>query len=101
MSQADVLPAPVLPAPESDKWRSEQQSFWRQLPELLKVHRGQYVAIHNGNVVESGADKLAVAERAYARFGYVPIFVHLVSDEPQSLARVPSPRLVRSAEEST
>jgi hypothetical protein len=35
------------------------------------------VAIHEGQVVESGSDKLDIAGRAYARFGYVPIFVTL------------------------
>ncbi|HMF38773.1 MAG TPA: hypothetical protein VKF17_19195 [Isosphaeraceae bacterium] len=53
----------------------------------------QYVAIHEGQVVESGSDKLEVARRAYSRFGYVPIFVSRVTDEPIAPVRVPSPRL--------
>jgi len=43
--------------------------------------------------VESGSDKLEVARRAYSRFGYVPIFVSRVTDEPIAPVRVPSPRL--------
>lgn len=94
MNPVDVLPAPVLPAPPDDKWRREQRAFRRLLPELLQTLRGQYVAIHEGKVVESGDNKLAVAERAYTRFGYVPIYVSLVTDQAPPLVRIVSPRLV-------
>jgi hypothetical protein len=94
MSQVDVLPAPSLPTPPDDKWRREQQAFRRLLPELLQSHRGQYVAIHDGRVVASGADKLDVAGQAYARHGYVPIYVSLVTDRPAPPVRIPSPRVL-------
>jgi len=93
MSQMDVLAAPLLPAVPQDKWRREQRAFRHLLPELLKTHRGQYVAIHEGQVVESGSDKLDIAGRAYARFGYVPIYVSLVTQEPVPPVRITSPRL--------
>jgi hypothetical protein len=95
MDSTETLPAPVLPAPPEDKFRKEQQAFRRILPELLRVHRDQYVAIHEGQVVESGTDKLEVADRAYARFGYVPILVTLVTDRPLPVIRIPSPRVLR------
>jgi hypothetical protein len=70
------------------------------LPELLKSYRDQFVAIHDGIVVESGPDKLDVAGRAYARFGYVPIYVSKVTDQPQPPIRVPSARsAIREIEE--
>ena len=94
MNQIDTIPAPVLPNVPEDKWHSEKRAFHRLLPSLLNSHKGEYVAIHEGKVVESGKDKLEVAGRAYARFGYVPIFVGLVTDEPQPLLRIPSPRSV-------
>lgn len=93
MSQTKTHPAPILPAPIDDKWRREQRAFRTLLPDLLRLHRDQYVAIHEGQVVESGIDKLEVARRAYSRFGYVPIYVSRVSDEPIAPVRVPSPRL--------
>jgi len=95
MSQLDTLPAPLLPAVPQDKWRREQRAFRHLFPELLKTHRGQYVAIHDGQVVESGSDKLDVAGRAYARYGYVPIYVSLVTDEPLPPVRPPSARLLQ------
>lgn len=94
MNQLDVLPAPVVPHPPQDKWRREQQAFRDQLPELLQTYRNQYVAIHDSKVVEVGTDKLAVAGRAYERFGYIPIYVGLVTDQPLPVSRVPSPRLL-------
>jgi hypothetical protein len=96
MESTELLPAPVLPLPPEDKFRREQQAFSKLLPELLRTHRGQYVAIHEGQVVDSGEDQIDVAERAYARFGYIPILVTLVTDEPHPVIRIPSPRLLRN-----
>jgi hypothetical protein len=96
MNSIETLPAPVLPAPPDDKFRKEQQAFHRLLPELLRTHRDQYVAIHEGQVVDSGPDQIEVAERAYARFGYIPILVTLVTDRPRPVIRIPSPRLLRN-----
>ncbi|MBI1829939.1 MAG: hypothetical protein HYR84_00650 [Planctomycetes bacterium] len=94
MSQLETLPAPMLPSFPEDKWEREKRAFKAMLASLLTTHRGQFVAIHEGEVVESGLEKLEVAGRAYARFGYIPIFVSLVTDEAQPLARIPSPRNV-------
>lgn len=88
MNQVDVLPAPVLPEPQKDKWRCEQEEFHRVLHELLRTHRNQYMAVHEGKVVESGFDKLAVAEPAYVQFGYVTIYMSLVTEQPSP---VPDP----------
>ena len=93
-TQPAVLPAPVLATTPQDKWRIEQQAFRRLLPGLLAKYRNHYVAIHEEQVVESGTDKLDVAAKAYARFGYVPIFVSLVTDQPLPLVRIPSARSV-------
>lgn len=96
MNDIQTLPAPVLNMPTAAKWRRGQQAFRRRLPELRERYRDQYVAVHEGEIVESGNHKLAVAEKAYARFGYVPIYVGLVSDQPPPLCRIPSPRLLRT-----
>jgi hypothetical protein len=101
MNRRDVLPAPTLPVAPEDKWHREQRAFHQLLPALLKTHGGQYVAIHEGKLVEAGTDKLDVAGRAYERFGYVPIFVSLVTDQPSPPVRVPSPRLLHLPPEKT
>src|SRR3954447_8856344 len=98
MSDAAILPAPTIDLPPADaKWWREYRAFLDMGPELREAHRGRYVAVHEGKVVGSGTDKVAVALRAYEEFGYVPIYVGLVSDAPGPPARMPSPRLGRGA----
>lgn len=96
-----MIEAEVLPAPEvgvfvagASKWEQERSAYWRLLPTLVSKYRDQYVAIHEGQVVDSGANQVEVALRAYRRFGYVPIYVGRVSDQPLRTLRVPSPRVL-------
>ena len=95
MSQTEVLPAPELDtrADGATKWEYERAAYWRLLPSLLSQHRDEYVAIHEGQVVDSGADQIDLALRVYRRFGYLPIYVGLVSNEPLRMLRVPTPRV--------
>ena len=83
-----------LPVPELSKGEREYQAFMRLLPELMKTHRGQYVAIHDGEVVDSDADDIALVQRVRAKVGYVPIHVGLVA-EPQPVIRFPHYREIR------
>jgi hypothetical protein len=80
-----------LTPPELSKGEREYQTFLRLLPQLLGTHRGQYVAIHDGQMVDSDADDLALIQRVHARVGYVPIHVGLVTDQPR-VVRVPHDR---------
>jgi hydrogenase maturation factor len=77
-----------LPAPELPKGEREYQAFLRLLPELLATHRGKYVAIHDGRVVDSDASDVALIQRVQKRVGYVPIHVGFVTDQ-QSVVRIP------------
>ncbi len=70
------LPEPPPPT----KFERERSAFFRLLPELLATHRGQYVAVHGEQVVDSGPDQLEVALRVLRRVGHVPVYVHLVED---------------------
>lgn len=96
MSQTDVLPAPVLESllHKTNKWEQERSAYWQLLPSLLPKYRDQYVAVHEGRVVDVGFDQVELALRVYQRFGYVPIYVGLVSDQPARTLRVPTPRVV-------
>jgi hypothetical protein len=101
--QLSVEPMPPDPGavdggPTSDpKFNREWAAFYEMLPDLLKTHRGQYVAIHEGQVVGSGPDKLAVARQAREQFGPVTILVRLVSDAPE-MKRITSVWHVRNVE---
>lgn len=98
MNETDIetLPAPQIDWPPPDtKWERERRAFHRLLPSLLETHREKFVAVHCEQVVDSGDDEIALAIRSYDRFGYVPIFVGLVTDRPRPPVRIPSPRIVR------
>ena len=97
MATIETLPAPELcfAATVDDKWERERRAFVHMLSDLLVTHRDQFVAVHEGQVVASGRDKIGVALQAYREYGHVSIYVGLVSDQPPSPARLPSPRTLR------
>jgi len=76
-----------LPALPQSKWQREYDAFRRLLPQLLTTHQGRYVAIHDGQVVETGDDKLALALRVLKKVSNVAIHVGLVSAEPVPIER--------------
>ena len=79
MKTTNILPAPRLdlPSQEETKWAREHRAFLRLRPALLQTHRGKYVAIHTGKMVDTDEDEIALGLRVYAKFGYVPIYVGL------------------------
>jgi hypothetical protein len=89
----------TVPPSEPSKGEREYQTFLRLLPELLRTHRGQYVAIHDGHVVDADADDIALVRRVHARIGYVPIHVGLVTEQPP-VVRVPHYREYRQGQGS-
>lgn len=94
MSTIQTLPAPLVPAPKisDDRWRRERSAFQQLLPQLLNESPGKFVAIHGGQVVACGDNKIEVAQQAYSQCGYIPIYVGHVSTEPQKPVRIPTPR---------
>lgn len=77
-----------------EAFEQERRAFERLKPELLRTHRGQWVAILNGQVVESGSDKIEVLDRVYARFGYRPVYVQRVEEQPH-IYKIPHRKVVR------
>jgi hypothetical protein len=77
-----------------EAFEREREAFERLKPELLRTHRGQCVAILNGQVVESGSDKIEVLDRVYERFGYRPVYVQWVEERPR-VYKVPHRKVVR------
>ena len=63
---------------------------------LLVEYFDKYMAIHDGQVVGVGDDKLQVASRAYDDVGYLPIYVGHVTNQPNTVVRMPSPHLSRN-----
>ena len=98
MSETALLPAPECHTSErDDQWERERQAFLNLESALLQTHRGKFVAIHDGQVVDCDGDEVQLGLRVYGKYGYRPIYFGLVSETPLPLARVPSPRLRRTA----
>ena len=98
MNETEILPAPKLDlgAPPLDKWHREQQAFRRLLPSLMQTHKGQYVAIHEQQTVDSDGDLIALGRRVYRRYGYIPIYMDLVTEKPV-MVRIPHYRIIGKA----
>jgi hypothetical protein len=77
-----------VPVPELSKGEREYQAFLRLLPELREKYRGRFVAIHNGQVVDSDENDIVLVQRVHAQVGYVPIHVGLVTDS-LAVVRIP------------
>lgn len=88
---------------EHGAWRREQlrrlepnrAAFQRLLPELLKTHKGEFVAIYEGRLVDTDADRATLVQRTRAQ-GYRPVYVQKVTEQPR-VVELPSPEEVRRA----
>jgi hypothetical protein len=78
-----------------EKVAQEQAVFEEMRSELVKKYRGQYVAVHNGKVVEHAADLSTLTRKVYARFGHTPMLRIQVTPEPLPNIRTHGLRLVR------
>ncbi len=100
---SDTITTPIfdvsLPVPALSKGEREYRAFLHMLPGLLATYPVKYVAVHEGQVVDSDANDIVLIQRVHARIGYVPIYVGLVSEERQ-VARVPHYREYRLAGDS-
>lgn len=77
-----------------EAFEQERQTFERLKPELLRTHRGQWVAIYQGKIVETGQDRSQVLDSVYDRFGYVPVYVQQVEEQPR-VYKLPHRKVVR------
>ena len=72
----------------------ERAAYERLEPKLLPLYKGQYVAIREGQVIDSDPDEMALVRRVYEKLGYGPMYVRKVG-APLPVCRVSSPRIVR------
>lgn len=86
---------------EHDAWRQEQlqrlepnrTAFRQLLPELLKTHRNQFVAIYQEKLVDADPDRATLVLRTRTQ-GYRPVYIQKVTPEPR-IVELPSPEEVR------
>lgn len=85
---------------ELDQWVKDQlaplqpeiETFQKMLPELLKKHRGEWVAIHNGKVLEISPEHAEMSHRLTQQ-GLYPLLIRRIQEKPRIL-EAPSPEFV-------
>ncbi len=80
---------------EWEKLEAEMAAFQAQRSALLAAYPDQYVAIHDGQVIDHDADLRALHSRVYARMGFIPILLQKVTPTPAPDILIRSPRLER------
>ena len=79
----------------SEAFAEEVAAFEQLRSSLLEEYEGQYVAIYQGEVVGSGADKLALLHQVREQFGHVVCYIEKVTPDSPRTVRSPSFRVAR------
>ena len=77
--------------------KRETDAFRAMHIELLRKHRGQFVAIHQGQVVDHDDDQLALFMRVDERYPDTPVLVKRVLPEFEESYTFRSPRIENEA----
>ena len=80
---------------ERETIKAEADAFRSMHAELVTEYLGQYVAIHNGQVVDHDKDFQSLHNRVRQRFGHRPVLLRRVEAEPERVLTFRSPRLER------
>ncbi|HEX6385412.1 MAG TPA: DUF5678 domain-containing protein [Anaerolineae bacterium] len=91
---AQAFPA-VHVSPDRPAMEQELAAFRAARQELLAKYEGQYVAVHQGQVVDHDKDRLALVTRVDEAYPGEVVLIKCVTPEPDRIIRVYSPRLVR------
>lgn len=82
----------TMPLPSILREDIEDAPFWKEvvafanLPQgALDPYFGKFVAVYNGDIVDSDVDEGELALRFYRTFGYVPVYIHEVGVEDSVL----------------
>ncbi|MCI0393702.1 MAG: hypothetical protein L0332_08775 [Chloroflexi bacterium] len=76
--------------------RTETEAFNAQYEQLRARHPGQYVAIHQGQVIDHDSDLRTLHLRVYEQLDRTPVLLKQVTDEPERELIFRSPHLERS-----
>ncbi len=80
---------------DREKIRAEAEAFRSMHAELAEKYLGQYVAIHNGKVIDHDEDFQSLHSRIRQRFGRQPVLLRRVEAEPERVWLFRSPRFER------
>lgn len=80
--------------PTDPQFERERSAYRQLLPELLRTHRGEWVAIVNEQAVAFGPTFQSVIVPVRERFGQRPVFVQEILENPR-IRNIPSPQVLR------
>ena len=78
-----------------EKIRAEQKKFNEQKESLLVKYKGEYVAVHNGEVIDHDPSIGELHRRVHTSLGRIPVLLKKVTDEPDRVLVFRSPKLQR------
>ena len=81
---------------EREKIQREAEAFREMYEELRNKHFGDYVAIHEGRVVDFDKDFVALHTRIRERYGRRPVLIRRVESTPERDLIFRSPRFERA-----
>ena len=68
---------------ERQKISEEAALFREHYPELKAQYLGEYIAMHQGRVVDHDSDEDALWQRVRQRYGRTPVLILKVEDKPE------------------
>jgi hypothetical protein len=80
---------------QREKISAECKLFDQQKPELLTRYPSEYIAMHQGQVIDHGPDLGELHLRVFAQLGHTPVLLKRVTNEPERAIIIRSPRLER------
>lgn len=78
-----------------EKIRVEKEAFNEQFEILLAKYPGQYVAIHNGQLIDHDPELRTLHLRVFDRLGHTPVLLKRVTTDPERELVFRSPRFER------
>lgn len=87
--------AKLEPISNDPQFERERAAFQRLLPELLKEHRGEWVAIVDETPVQFGKDFKSVIVPVRERYGQRSVCVQEILETPR-IYKIESPTVIRS-----
>lgn len=85
----------------SEALSREEAAYRAMHSELFEKYAGQYVAVHNGELVDVDRDELDLAARVSARFPNQIVLLKQVQPSPMREVHYRSVRIIREGQDAT
>ncbi len=77
---------------EAEKKIAREAAAYRaQHPQLLAQYADQYIAMHQGQVIDTDTDQMALFLRIRKAYPHIGILIQQVKEEPEEVLQVRSP----------